>query len=128
MTRSSPWRIDTSFSPRRKLDQRWRVEPVSTEAWTRSLIAESKLKTLSICSLKNPDKTWNSKMNSRDQREFWMRSSLRLENSETKVTLKVTRSLISDPRLPSSKETSTLLSPKEPTCSEKSLDLEMSKT
>ena len=105
-TRSSPWRIDTNYSPRRRLDLRWRVEPVSTEAWMRSLIAESKPKTLSICSLKSPDKTWNSKMNSRDQREFWMRNSLRLANSETKVTLKETRLLISDPRLPNSKETS----------------------
>ena len=128
MTRSSPWRIDINFSPRRKLDQRWRVEPVSTEVWMRSLIAESKPKTSSICSLKSPDKTWNSKMNSRDQREFWMRNSLRLVNSETKVTLKETRSLISDPRLLNSKETSILLSLKEPTCSEKSLDLETSRT
>ena len=92
MTRSSPWRIDTNYSPRRRSDLRWRVEPVLTEAWTRSLNAENKLKTSNTCFPKNPDKTWSSKTSKADPRESLTKNSLKLAKTEMKATPKETAS------------------------------------
>ena len=54
---------------------------------------ENNVKILSICFQKNQDKIWSCKMNSLDQREFSMRSSLKLENSEMRAMLEVIKLL-----------------------------------
>jgi len=58
------------------------------------LIAENNVKTSSTCYQKNLDKIWNSKMSSQDQKEFWMKSFSKLENSEMKVMLEEIKLLI----------------------------------
>jgi len=96
MTRSSPWKTDTNFCLRKKLDLKWKEEPDSTEAWTRSLNAENKLKTSNTCFPKNPDKTWSSKTSKADPRESLTKNSLKLAKTEMKATPKETASSISD--------------------------------
>jgi len=92
MTRSSPWKTDTNFCLRKKLDLKWKEEPDSTEAWTRSLNAENKLKTSNTCFPKNPDKTWSSKTSKADPRESLTKNSLKLAKTEMKATPKETAS------------------------------------
>jgi hypothetical protein len=126
--RSSPWRTDTNSSLRKKSVQKWKEEPDSTEAWTRSPNAENKLKTSNICFPKNPDKTWSFKMNKVDPREFSMKNSLKQVKTEMKATPKEIALSTSDPKPLNSREMSILLNLKELTCSEKLQDSEMSKT
>ena len=128
MTIFSQCKIDTNYSAKRKSEQRWKEEEDSIEVLTRSENAESKLRTLSICSARNQDRTWNSKMNLEDQREFWTRSSLMLVKTEMKAIPRETKLLTSGHKLQNSKETSTWSSRRGPTCSEKSQDSEMCKT
>ena len=81
--RSSRWRTDTSYSAKKRSDLRWRVERDLIAVWMTLPMAESKLKISNICYQRNPGRTWSSRMNSVDLKEFWTRSSLRLANSET---------------------------------------------
>ena len=104
MTRSFLWKIDTNYCLKKKLDLRWREEQDSIEEWMKLLNAENKLKISSICFLKRVDKTWSFKMNKQDQKECWMKNSLRLEKIEMKAMLKVTKSLILDLKLLNLKE------------------------
>jgi hypothetical protein len=85
-------------------------------------IAENNVKILSICFQKNQDKIWSCKMNSLDQREFSMRSSLKLENSEMRAMLEVIKLSILDLKLLNLKEILIWLSARELICLERSTD------
>jgi len=102
--RSSPWRTDTNFFLRKKLELKWKEEPDSTEAWTRSPNAENKLKTSNICFPKNPDKTWSFKTSKVDPRESLTKNSSRLVKTEMKAMPKEIKLSISDLKLLNSKE------------------------
>lgn len=67
-------------------------------------------------------------MNKLGPKEFQMKNSLKQVKTETKVTIKVTKQLTFDLKLPNLKETLTLLNLRELTCLEKLLDSETSKT
>jgi hypothetical protein len=93
MMKFSPWKTDISCCLRKKLDQRWKEEPDSTEEWTKLPSVENKLKISSICFQKRVDKIWSSRTNKVDQNVSWMRNSSRLEKIEMKAILKETKSL-----------------------------------
>jgi len=102
--RSSRWRTDTSYSAKKRSDLRWRVERDLIAVWMTLPMAESKLKISNICYQRNPGRTWSSRMNSVDLKEFWTRSSLSLASSETRAMPKAIKSLILDHKWQSLKE------------------------
>lgn len=124
-TRSSQWKTDINSSVKKRLELRWREDLDSIEAWMRLLTVVSRSRTSNICSLRRIDRTWSFKTNYQDPSEFWTRSSSKQANSEMRVMVEVTRLLILDLKLLSSKEISILSRVKELTCSERSRDSEM---